>query len=45
MARDEVDVTANGAGGYPRTLELEGAPVELRFMRAGDEAAVAAFAR
>jgi RimJ/RimL family protein N-acetyltransferase len=45
VARDEVDVTANGAGGYPRTLELEGAPVELRFMRAGDEAAVAAFAR
>jgi RimJ/RimL family protein N-acetyltransferase len=30
---------------YPRTVALGGAPLELRFMRAGDEAAVSAFAR
>jgi len=30
---------------YPRTVPLSGGDVELRFMRAGDEAAVLAFAR
>jgi len=30
---------------YPRTVALGGAPLDLRFMRAGDEAAVSAFAR
>jgi len=30
---------------YPRTIELGGESLELRYMRAGDEAAVAAFAR
>ncbi|HEV2642308.1 MAG TPA: GNAT family N-acetyltransferase, partial [Candidatus Elarobacter sp.] len=30
---------------YPRTVSLSGGDVELQFMRAGDEAAVLAFAR
>jgi len=30
---------------YPRTVSLGGTPFELRYMRAGDEAAVLAFAR
>jgi GNAT superfamily N-acetyltransferase len=34
-----------GVAAYPRTVELGGGDVELRFMRAGDEAAVSAFAR
>jgi L-amino acid N-acyltransferase YncA len=39
--------TGTGAAmdGYPRTVALAGGDVELRFMRAGDEAAVLAFAR
>jgi L-amino acid N-acyltransferase YncA len=37
----------SGAGvrTYPRTVELGGAQIELRFMRGGDEDAVLAFAR
>ena len=34
-----------GVADYPRTVALSGGDVELRFMRAGDEAAVMAFAR
>ena len=34
-----------GVATYPRTVALGGGDVELRFMRAGDEAAVLAFAR
>ena len=34
-----------GAATYPRTVSLDGGDVELRFMRAGDETAVLAFAR
>jgi RimJ/RimL family protein N-acetyltransferase len=34
-----------GVATYPRTVTLDGGDVELRFMRAGDEAAVLAFAR
>jgi RimJ/RimL family protein N-acetyltransferase len=34
-----------GAAVFPRTVALGGGDVELRFMRAGDEAAVLAFAR
>jgi RimJ/RimL family protein N-acetyltransferase len=38
-------MTAGGVETYPRTITLDGGDVELRFMRAGDEAAVLAFAR
>src|SRR6202011_407199 len=34
-----------GVAPYPRTVALSGGDVKLRFMRAGDEAAVMAFAR
>ena len=34
-----------GAATYPRIVSLDGGDVELRFMRAGDETAVLAFAR
>jgi RimJ/RimL family protein N-acetyltransferase len=34
-----------GTGAYPRTVAVGAGDVELRFMRAGDEAAVLAFAR
>jgi L-amino acid N-acyltransferase YncA len=34
-----------GTNAYPRTVAAGGGEVELRFMRAGDEAAVLAFAR
>jgi RimJ/RimL family protein N-acetyltransferase len=34
-----------GTQTYPRTVSVGGADVEVRFMRAGDEAAVLAFAR
>jgi RimJ/RimL family protein N-acetyltransferase len=38
-------MSAADVGTYPRTIALGGASLELRFMRAGDEAAVSAFAR
>jgi L-amino acid N-acyltransferase YncA len=38
-------MNAGDVGTFPRTIELGGEPLDLRFMRAGDEAAVAAFAR
>jgi L-amino acid N-acyltransferase YncA len=38
-------VSAGDVRAYPRTLDVGGAPVVLRFMQAGDEEAVAAFAR
>jgi RimJ/RimL family protein N-acetyltransferase len=38
-------MNAGDAGAYPSTIELCGEPLELRFMQAGDEAAVAEFAR
>jgi GNAT superfamily N-acetyltransferase len=38
-------VSGTGIRTYPRTVPLAGPPVELRFMCAGDEPAVLAFAR
>jgi L-amino acid N-acyltransferase YncA len=38
-------VNGDGTRAYPRTVSLGGTSVELRYMRAGDEAAVLAFAR
>jgi RimJ/RimL family protein N-acetyltransferase len=38
-------MTGTGVREYPRTVEADGGAFELRFMRAGDEQAVLAFAR
>lgn len=45
MSGGDAGASAGNAGAYPRIVELDGDAFELRFMRAGDERAVAAFAR